>query len=54
MRRVVDHLTGEPTGETRNVLRESDRLARGNVRPAGCADAHHRSRPYLINDPCFA
>lgn len=30
---VVDHLTGEPTGETRNVLRESARIARGNVQP---------------------
>lgn len=29
---VVDHLTGEPTGETRNVLRESARIARGNIR----------------------
>lgn len=30
---VVDHLTGEPTGETRNVLRESARIARGDVQP---------------------
>lgn len=30
---VVDHLTGEPTGETRNVLREAARLARGKIAP---------------------
>ncbi len=29
---VVDHLTGKPTGETRNVLVESARIARGAVR----------------------
>ena len=29
---VVDHLTGEPTHEKRNVLSESARIARGNVR----------------------
>ncbi|MHC5020964.1 MAG: isoprenoid biosynthesis glyoxalase ElbB [Planctomycetota bacterium] len=29
---VVDHLTGEPTGETRNVLQESARIARGDIR----------------------
>jgi enhancing lycopene biosynthesis protein 2 len=28
---VVDHLTGEPTGETRKVLVESARIARGKV-----------------------
>ena len=28
---VVDHLTGNPTGETRNVLRESARIARGRI-----------------------
>ncbi len=30
---VVDHLTGEPTAETRNVLVESARITRGAVRP---------------------
>lgn len=30
---VVDHLSGEPTGETRNVLREAARLARGKIVP---------------------
>lgn len=30
---VVDHLTGQPTGETRNVLVESARIARGKVEP---------------------
>lgn len=30
---VVDHTTGEPTAETRNVLVESARIARGKVRP---------------------
>jgi enhancing lycopene biosynthesis protein 2 len=29
---VVDHLTGRPTNETRNVLTESARIARGQVR----------------------
>jgi enhancing lycopene biosynthesis protein 2 len=29
---VVDHKTGEPTGETRNVLVESARIARGRIR----------------------
>lgn len=28
---VVNHLTGEPTGETRNVLVESARIARGQI-----------------------
>lgn len=30
---VVDHLRGEPTDEKRNVLTESARIARGQVRP---------------------
>lgn len=29
---VVDHLTGQPTGEKRNVLVESARIARGKIR----------------------
>ncbi len=29
---VVDHLTSKPTGETRNVLREAARVARGKIR----------------------
>ncbi len=29
---VVDHLSGQPTEETRNVLRESARIARGEIR----------------------
>jgi enhancing lycopene biosynthesis protein 2 len=29
---VINHLTGEETGETRNVLVESARIARGNIR----------------------
>ena len=28
---VVDHLTGQPTQETRNVLREAARIARGEI-----------------------
>ncbi|MCA9303942.1 MAG: isoprenoid biosynthesis glyoxalase ElbB [Phycisphaerales bacterium] len=28
---VIDHLTGKPTGETRNVLVESARIARGEI-----------------------
>ena len=30
---VINHLTGQPTGETRNVLVESARIARGKIRP---------------------
>lgn len=30
---VVDHTTGEATGETRNVLVESARIARGEIKP---------------------
>lgn len=30
---VVDHCTGKPTGERRNVLVESARIARGKIRP---------------------
>lgn len=30
---VVDHLTGQPTGETRNVLVEAARIARGAIEP---------------------
>lgn len=29
---VIDHLTGKESGETRNVLTESARIARGNIR----------------------
>ncbi|MFO7616702.1 MAG: isoprenoid biosynthesis glyoxalase ElbB [Bacteroidales bacterium] len=32
---VVNHLTGQPTGETRSVLVESARIARGNISPLG-------------------
>jgi len=30
---VVNHLTRKPTNETRNVLVESKRIARGNIKP---------------------
>jgi enhancing lycopene biosynthesis protein 2 len=30
---VVNHLTGEPTGETRNCLVEAARITRGNIAP---------------------
>jgi enhancing lycopene biosynthesis protein 2 len=30
---VVDHVSGTPTGETRNVLHEAARIARGNIVP---------------------
>lgn len=36
---VINHLTGEPTEETRNVLVESARIARGEVRPLSDFDA---------------
>jgi len=29
----IDHLTGEPTGEQRSVLREAARIARGRIKP---------------------
>ncbi|MHC5009955.1 MAG: isoprenoid biosynthesis glyoxalase ElbB, partial [Planctomycetota bacterium] len=36
---VVNHVTGEATGESRNVLVESARIARGEIRPLADADA---------------
>ena len=30
---VINHITGQPTGESRNVLIESARIARGNIQP---------------------
>lgn len=37
---VINHLTGEPVeGETRNVLVEAARIARGNIKPLGEASA---------------
>lgn len=35
---VVDHRTGQPTGETRNVLTEAARIARGKIVPLGAVD----------------
>lgn len=32
---VINHLTGEEMNETRNVLTESARIARGNIKPLG-------------------
>jgi enhancing lycopene biosynthesis protein 2 len=37
--KVVNHLTGKPTQETRNVLVESARIARGQVQPLSQARA---------------
>ena len=37
---VINHLTGEPAeGETRNVLVEAARIARGNIKPVAEASA---------------
>ncbi len=36
---VIDHRTGEPMDETRNVLTESARLVRGNIEPLSAFDA---------------
>ena len=36
---VVDHVTGKPTGEKRNVLVESARIARGKIADVAKADA---------------
>ncbi|RMF88238.1 MAG: isoprenoid biosynthesis protein ElbB [Nitrospirae bacterium] len=38
-RKVVNHLTGEETGESRNVLVESARIARGQISDVAQADA---------------
>jgi enhancing lycopene biosynthesis protein 2 len=39
-RDVVDHLTGEPVHEKREVLVESARIARGNIKPLSELDAN--------------
>lgn len=36
---VINHLTGEPMAETRNVLTEAARIVRGDIRPLKEADA---------------
>ncbi|AFJ45497.1 isoprenoid biosynthesis glyoxalase ElbB [Shimwellia blattae] len=36
---VINHLTGEPVAQSRNVLVESARIARGNIRPLSEARA---------------
>lgn len=36
---VINHLTGEPMAETRNVLIEAARIARGDIHPLAQADA---------------
>lgn len=36
---VINHLTGEPMAETRNVLIEAARIARGEIHPLAQADA---------------
>ncbi|MBL5885292.1 Enhancing lycopene biosynthesis protein 2 [compost metagenome] len=36
---VINHLTGEPMSETRNVLIEAARIARGNIQPLAQASA---------------
>lgn len=36
---VINHLTGEPMAETRNVLIEAARIARGDIRPLSQASA---------------
>lgn len=36
---VINHLTGEPMSETRNVLIEAARIARGNIQPLSLASA---------------
>ncbi|MCB9913667.1 MAG: isoprenoid biosynthesis glyoxalase ElbB [Planctomycetes bacterium] len=45
-RHVVDHRTGKPTGETRNVLTESARIARGDIRDL--AEVHAKDLDALI------
>lgn len=36
---VIDHRTGQPTGEKRNVLTEAARIARGEIEDLAAADA---------------
>jgi len=36
---VIDHATQEPVNETRNILKESARIARGNIRDAATVKA---------------
>ena len=36
---VIDHRTGEPTGERRNALEESSRIARGDIADLATANA---------------
>lgn len=43
---VVDHLTGKVTSEERNVLKESARIARGNIKPL--SDFQARSFDALV------
>ena len=38
---VINHYTGEPAEETRNVLVESARIARGKIRPLSEFNAHN-------------
>jgi len=38
---VINHFTGQPTDETRNVLAESARIARGNIHPLSEFDAQN-------------
>jgi enhancing lycopene biosynthesis protein 2 len=39
-RDVIDHLTGQPGGERRNVLAESARIARGKIKPLSSFSAN--------------
>lgn len=40
---VVDHVRGQPSGETRNILTESARIARGAIRPLSQLSAAEHS-----------
>jgi enhancing lycopene biosynthesis protein 2 len=46
-RDVIDHSTGKATGETRNVLREAARIARGKIQPLSKAHAHDLDALFL-------
>lgn len=37
---VIDHVTGKPTGEKRNVLTEAARIARGSIHPLSRLETH--------------
>ena len=53
---VINHITGKEMPENRNVLVESARIARGDIKPLSSFDAHAVDAiifPGEINDQCI-